>query len=212
MYRSRMTDATITVIPVDQAEWEDVARVFGTRGDPAGCWCQWFRLTSAEFKLAPVDELRERMRDQVARRPSPGVLAYLGDEPVGWCAVAPRSEYPLLTSSRIANSADSGDPVAASAAGIWAVTCFVVRVGFRKRGVAGALVRAATDFALEHGAQRIDAFPIDPAARASMSASELYHGTVSLFESAGYEVVARPTRTRAVMRLETGGRGGERTT
>jgi hypothetical protein len=45
-----------------------------------------------------------------------------------------------------------------------------------------------------------------------MSASELYHGTISLFESAGYEVVARPTRTRAVMRLETGGRVAERAT
>lgn len=205
-----MVDA-ITVVPVGEAAWDDVARVFGTRGDPAGCWCQWFRLTAAEFKRAPVDELRERMREQSGQRPSPGVLAYLGDEPVGWCAVAPRAEYPLLTNSRIANAADS-DAVAAPARGIWAVTCFVVRVGFRKRGVAGALVRAATDFAIDNGARRIDAFPVDPAARASVSASELYHGTVSLFASAGFEVVARPTRTRAVMRLETGGRPGERAT
>jgi GNAT superfamily N-acetyltransferase len=200
-----MTDSTITVVPVGEAAWDDVALVFGTRGDPAGCWCQWFRLTSAEFTHATVDRLRERMREQAGQVPAPGVIAFLGDEPVGWCAVAPRSEYPLLRNSRIANAADN-DATIASAPGIWAVTCFVVRVGYRRRGVAGALVRAATDFAIGNGARRIDAFPVDPAARESTSSSELYHGTVSLFESAGYDVVARPTRTRAVMRLETGQR------
>lgn len=202
-----MTDATITVVPVGEAAWGDVEQTFGTRGDPATCWCQWFRLTSAQFKQAPVSELRERMHEQTGQHPSPGVLAYLDGEPAGWCAVAPRGAYPLLKGSRIANAAndmDAGTSEADASGTVdtWAITCFVVRVGFRKRGVAKMLVKAATEFAAQNGARRVEAFPVDPAARASMSASEMYHGTVSLFESAGFQLVARPTRTRAVMRLD----------
>jgi GNAT superfamily N-acetyltransferase len=193
-----MTDTTIAVVPAGEAPWEDVARVFGTRGDPAGCWCQWFRMPAAAFKAASRDELRERMRDQTHRHPSPGMLAYLDTEPVGWCAVAPRSEYPLLARSRIAQA--GADPGAASDPDLWSVTCFVVRVGFRKQGVAAALLRAAIDYAQANGARTIEGFPVDPAARASVSSAELYHGTISLFESAGFDLVARPSASRAVMR------------
>lgn len=193
-----MTDTTITVVPAGEAPWEDVVRVFGTRGDPAGCWCQWFRMPAAAFKAASRDELRERMRDQTHRHPSPGVLAYLDTEPVGWCAVAPRSEYPVLARSRIARA--GADPDSASNADLWSVTCFVVRVGFRKQGVAATLLRAAIDYAQANGARTIEGFPVDPAARTSVSSAELYHGTVSLFESAGFDLVARPSASRAVMR------------
>ena len=80
------------------------------------------------------------------------------------------------------------------AEGLWAVTCFVVRVGERRRGVAGPLLDGAVDLARRHGASVVEGYPVDPAARAGVSSSELYHGPLQVFERAGFTEVTRPRR------------------
>ncbi|MDQ1584069.1 MAG: hypothetical protein QOF36_2123 [Microbacteriaceae bacterium] len=195
-----MEEETFSVVPADEARWRDVDTVLGHRGDSAQCWCQWFKLASSEYRETSAAERKALLREQVVRTPSPGVLAYLGDEPVGWCAVEPRDHYPVLARSRIARAAGDQDGPQR-----WVVTCFVVRIGFRGRGVARALLRGAVEHARENGALVLDAYPVDPAARPSLSSAEKYHGTVTLFESAGFAVIARPSPTRAAMRLEFGG-------
>lgn len=84
---------------------------------------------------------------------------------------------------------------------VWAVTCFVVMVGYRRRGVATALLDGAIDLARAYGAQTVEAYPVDPSARASVSAAELFYGTLSLYQAAGFTEVARPYPARARMRL-----------
>jgi GNAT superfamily N-acetyltransferase len=81
------------------------------------------------------------------------------------------------------------------------VTCFVVRLDFRRRGVARALLTGAVEHARDRGAAVVEGYPVDPEVRPSLSAAERYHGTVSLFRDGGFEVVRRPSATRAVMRL-----------
>jgi len=198
----------IRVVPVVEAPWGDVRTVFGTRGDPAGCWCQYFKVDAAAWRAPDAATHFERsLCEQVdaaraARSAGPGVLAYLGDEPVGWAAVEPRSAYPRMLSGRV--FAGSIDPVdGADAASVWAITCFVVRVGFRRRGVAAALIDGAIAEARRGGARVIEAYPVDTDGQ-KVSSADLYHGPLSAFEAAGFEISGRPLDGRAVVRLALG--------
>lgn len=125
----------------------------------------------------------------------PGVLVY--DEagvPSGWCAVAPRAAYPRLTTYRAAAATDDED-------GLWAVTCFVVRVGARRQGLAGVLLDGAVELARRHGARLVEAYPLDTTLRTA-SSSELFHGPLSVFLAAGFrEVGTRTSLARPVVRL-----------
>jgi GNAT superfamily N-acetyltransferase len=93
--------------------------------------------------------------------------------------------------------AHSPEPV--DAGDVWFVSCFVVRVGHRRSGAATALLTGAIDHARRHGARVIEAFPV--AAGPGTSSAELYHGPLSVFEKAGFDVVDRPFGHRAIVRL-----------
>jgi GNAT superfamily N-acetyltransferase len=173
--------------------WPDVVTVMGTRGDPSRCWCQFFRIAGAGWDRATAPAMRDALHGQVRGDVPPGVLAFRDDEPVGWCAVAPRGSYARLGRSTVAQATDDGP-------GVWAVTCFVVRVGHRRKGVASALLAGALDLAGRHGATVVEGYPVDAAARKASSA-ELYHGPLSVFLDAGFAEVARPSAARAVVRL-----------
>lgn len=190
-------DTDIRILPVDEVPWDDVQTVFGTRGDPSTCWCQWFKLPASEWRTAEASVCQTPLREQTRHRPVPGLIAYLDDEAVGWVAVEPRPAYPRLRTSRIVakGSTESHDDPS-----VWAVTCFVVRVDFRRRGIASALLAAAVEHAKANGARVLEGYPIDTAERKASSA-DLYHGSLSLFVAAGFEIASRPQPSRAVVRL-----------
>jgi hypothetical protein len=60
------------------------------------------------------------------------------------------------------------------------------------------LAAGAAAFALDHGAEAAEAYPIDPGARSG--SGDLYLGTPRAFAAAGYVEVARPLPRRPVMR------------
>nr|WP_237742883.1 GNAT family N-acetyltransferase [Actinopolymorpha alba] len=128
-----------------------------------------------------------------------GLVAYCGGEAAGWCAVEPRTAYPRLLKMRVPwtgrdeNKADDG---------IWAVTCFVVRKGYRRRGVASALAQAAVDFARERGARAVEGYPRVTLAGEEVGEVSLYVGSWNLFAAAGFREVSRPTPRRVVMRVD----------
>ena len=190
-----MTDAGIRVVSVQDAPWDDVRTVFGTRGDPATCWCQYFKVDAATWKAGDVAAFERALCEQVPRGAGPGLLAYLDDQPVGWVAVEPRPALPRILSSRAA--APTPDP--ADDASVWAISCFVVRVGFRRRGVARALLAGAVEHAARHGARVLEAYPVDTAG-ARVSSADLYHGPLSAFEAAGFEFAGRTSESRVLVR------------
>jgi GNAT superfamily N-acetyltransferase len=198
--------------PLTAERWEDAASVFGTRGDPARCWCQWFRMRNPDWRGATTASNRAALRVQaeaVPGDPPPGVLGYLDGEPVGWCGVGPRPAYPRVLASRLLRDdavvADLDDP------GVWSVVCFVVRVGHRGQGLSARMLAAAVALARTQGARVLEAYPIDVAAKAaagtSITSSELYHGALSTFLAAGFREVARPFPNRPVVRLKLPARG-----
>lgn len=198
--RSEKSSSGVHVAPPVPDTWVDVEAVFGTRGDAASCWCQFFRMQQAEWKASTREGNRTALCEEVARDRPPGLVAYLDGEPVGWLGLGPRTAYPRLVGNTTLTKSAAGNDL--DIPSVWAVTCFVVRVGFRRRGIAAALLAAAPGFARTHGATVLEGHPVDVRARSGKpSASELYHGVVTTFEEAGYTEVARTGPTRPVMRL-----------
>jgi len=193
----------VRIVPANDASCADLQAVFGTRGPAARCQCQRFKLRPREaFARFPVEERASRLRAQTrCGHPdadvTSGLVAYLDGEPVGWCAVEPRTAYTgLVRNNRVpweGRSEDKADDT------VWAVTCLFTRAGFRKRGVSRALARAAVDFARERGARAIEGYPMTSK---NAMLEELHVGTEGTFAAAGFTGVSRPTIRRAVMRID----------
>jgi GNAT superfamily N-acetyltransferase len=146
----------------------------------------WWRVSSREFDEQHGEGLRAGLEDLVRRGDSPGLVAYVDDEPVGWVALAPRVEYPRLNRSPKLRPVDDTP--------VWSITCFYIDRHHRRQGVAGALLEAAVSYARAHGAETVEAYPIDTSASSSGSSrtsADLYAGTLPMFERAGFTEVAR---------------------
>ena len=198
-----MTNPAVSVVPANEASWEDLHTIFGTRGEASRCQCQRYKLRPREaFGNFPAEERAFRLRRQTdcghpESDTTSGLVAYLDGEPVGWCAVEPRTAYDgLLRSYRVPWEGRAEDKTDDS---VWAVTCLFTRAGFRKRGISRALARAAVDFARRRGARAIEGYPITTK---SVIAEELHVGTVGVFADAGLTEVSRPSLRRVVMRLD----------
>ena len=183
----------LTIVEATADRWDDLAELLGERGDPARCWCQYYRGDGA-YRHDARESNRAALQSQIRTATVPhGLLAYHDDKPVGWCAVAPRANYPRLRTMKAAQATQDTD-------GLWSVTCFVVRVGYRRQGLTSQLLLAAIEFAARHGARIIEAYPVDPTVRPTGSAG-LYQGVLSTYLSAGFTEVARPSASRAIVRL-----------
>ena len=196
--------STISVVPANEAPWNDLQTVFGSRGEAHRCQCQWFKMPASEWRAVSPEARAEQLRTQTEcgypdAGTTTGLIAYLDDEPVGWCAVEPRTEYPRLLGSRIPWS---GREESKDDESVWAITCFVTRTGYRRRGVSKALAAAAVNFARDGGARAIEGYPIAPKPGQEFSWGELYVGSRSMFTSAGFREITRPTERRVVMRID----------
>jgi ribosomal protein S18 acetylase RimI-like enzyme len=173
--------------------WPDVETVFGTRGDAARCWCQWF------IDYGDSTANRDTFRQEFERATPPGVVAYRGDEPVGWLRVGPLGVLPRLART-FARPQDGA--VTATDENTWVASCFVVRVGHRRQGVATALLRQGIAFARASGAHTLLGRPVDAASLGCRaSGAELYTGPLALFLAEGFTEIARASPHRPVVRL-----------
>lgn len=179
--------------------FDDVAAVLGPkRPDASVCWCLSYRLTSSKENRELVGPARgERVRELVAEDPAPGVIAYDGEEPVGWAGVHPRADTSFATNRKIPYVDDLD---------VWSVWCIRVRPGHRGEGISHALLAGAVEFAREHGAPAIEGYPVDNRG-AKVDLTMAYVGTRALFERAGFAKAADTTSVlngfpRVVMRLD----------
>jgi GNAT superfamily N-acetyltransferase len=158
----------------------DVKTMLGPRRPDANvCWCLSYRIPSKENRELTGTARGKRVRKLMKQGPI-GVLAYDGDEVVGWSAVAPRAETSFARNRRIPHVDDLD---------VWSVWCIRVRPGHRGEGISHRLLEGAVEFAREHGAPAIEGYPVDNRGK-KVDLTMAYVGTRRLFEQAGFEKAA----------------------
>ncbi|WP_205528488.1 GNAT family N-acetyltransferase [Desertimonas flava] len=207
MRNERPTDgeaSALTFRPANEATWDDIQAVFGTRGGASRCQCQRQVLGDGEWWHMPVEERAALLREQAhvddpAASSTAGLVAFLGDEPVGWVAVAPRTTYRRLLGSTVAwkdRNEDKNDGT------VWSVVCFVTRAGYRGEGLMYELAAAAVEFARARGAVALEGYPIVAKGDGKITWDEASVGTPQVFAAAGLTQVTSPTVRRRVMRVD----------
>jgi len=198
-----LTDA-VTIVPANEASDADLDAIFGVRGYPALCQCQRFKIGPQGWTAPSVSERRERLHTEAGSgnptaSTTSGIVAYLDGTPVGWCAVEPRAAYRRLLPARVAWTKRGEDP---DDPGVWAVTCFTTRAGYRRRGITRALARATVAHARERGARALEAYPMITEPGKEITWGETHVGTRSIFADAGFTEVFHATLRRVVMRID----------
>jgi GNAT superfamily N-acetyltransferase len=196
---------SITIVPANEASWEDLRAIFGDRGYAAYCQCQKPKMRSwAEWRTLQVSGRMQRLEQEThcgnpSASTTSGLVAYLDGEPVGWCAVEPRTAYPRLRRTPVPWKGRDEDP---DDSGVWSIVCFATRAGFRRRGVSRALARAAVEFARQRGARALEGYPMLTEPGEDITWGELNVGSRSIFAGAGFLEVSHPTLRRVVMRID----------
>ena len=188
---------SIDVVPARPDRWDDVVKLLGGNSDK-GCWCQAPRGRSVGYGASEPGARREALRAQLDEEPPAGMLAYVDGEVAGWCGFGPRPSLPRLERSRTIPKVDDLP--------VWSVLCFNVRVGYRQRGVAAALLAGVVDYARQSGAPGVEAYPIDPEG-GRVDVGFGFVGLTPMFEKVGFRRVVETAahsdrRPRILMRLE----------
>jgi len=175
----------------------DVKTMVGPkRPDANVCWCLSYRIPSKESLALTGTARGDRMKRLMDEGP-PGVLAYDGDEVVGWAAVAPRADTSFARNRRIPHVDDLA---------VWSAWCIRVRPGHRGEGISHHLLRGAVAFARERGAPAIEGYPVDNRGE-KVDLTMAFVGTRGLFEQAGFAKAADTDSVlngfpRVLMRLD----------
>jgi GNAT superfamily N-acetyltransferase len=179
----------LTIRPLTADLWPALEDLFGRHGACNGCWCMYWRIGS-EYHKRPREKNRTAFRKIVKRGPPPGLLAFDGDLAIGWCQLTPRSDLDWLNRARFLEPVDDIP--------VWSISCFYIRRGYRRRGIACALIAAAINAAKKAKAPAVEAYPIDTSA--PKSSTNLFTGSASAFTRAGFKTVARRSPSRPIMR------------
>ncbi|TDN93237.1 GNAT family N-acetyltransferase [Microbacterium sp. BK668] len=198
-----MDDPThpLRIVPANEASWDDLQLIL--TGTARRCQCQRPRLGDRDWWYMPESERGAILREEThcgdpRATETIGVVAYLGDEPVGWAAVDRRTVYGRLRGSPVpwqGRSEDKDDDT------IWSIPCLVVRKGYRHQHLTYDLVAAAAAFARSRGAAAVEGYPLVTGG-AEVTWDEMSVGALGPFAAAGFREVSHPTKRRLVMRLD----------
>ena len=191
MKKTKSDSPALTFHLLTIARWKDFERLFGEKGACGGCWCMWWRLTRSEFERKKGAGNKRAMKAIVKSGTVPGILAYAGKEPVGWCSVAPREDFSGLSRSRILKPVDD-QPV-------WSIVCFYIDRSYRRFGVSVELLHAAVEYVKRRGGAIVEGYPVEPK-KDRMPDAFAWSGLAAAFKKAGFVECARRSETRPIMR------------
>lgn len=179
--------ATLKVRPLTPELWPALEDLFGPKGACNNCWCMYWRIGSA-YRKQPPGKNKAVLHQIVKTGPPPGLIAFDGDKPVGWCQLTLREALPWLDrTSRLKRVDDLP---------VWSLSCLYIRIGYRRKGVATALIAAAIEAAKRAKAPALEAYPLDADKTPSASGT----GYATTFARAGFKTVACYTPPRPIMR------------
>jgi GNAT superfamily N-acetyltransferase len=174
--------------------WNDVVRVLGPTGGDKGCWCQWWNWLPREFDAMTPGARRDALHADVRRGQIVGIIGYVGDVPIGWCAVSPGVQsLPRRQRSRAWRSPDDAE--------VWSITCFYLVADQRGHDLARELLAGAEDLARSEGALWLEAYPRD-CMGSQLTDRAMFFGSLGMFLDAGFTEQARRLPEFPVVRKE----------
>lgn len=184
----------IRVEDLKPESWAILEQLFGAKGACGGCWCMSWRIAKGE-KWTEVKgaQAKRRQKALVTTGRSLGVIAFADGEPVGWCAYGPRRDFSRLDRAP-SLACDDADRV-------WSLPCFFVRPDYRGKGVGSAMLKAALQQMKKRGAEWAEGYPAKQYDKTKpIPGAFAWTGTLRMFESAGFELVGDPGRSKLRMR------------
>jgi GNAT superfamily N-acetyltransferase len=173
------------------SDWPVVERLFGPRGVTGGCWCMWWRRRGGKTWAGCRGEPnRLAFRDLVLSGAAKGLIASVGGEPVGWCNFGPREDFLRLATSRVLQRPGKAKR--------WSIACFYVRAGWRRKGLAQALLERATAEAFRRGAEEVEGYPKTYGRDGNAPAAFVWTGLPRMFEAAGFTPVKTERAERVI--------------
>lgn len=180
--------------PLTKNNWNKFIQLFGEKGGCGNCWCMYYRLKKADFDEGKSDDgNKNAMKELVWENKPTGLLGFYQDQPIAWCAFAPREDYLKLENSRVHKRIDNKP--------VWSVTCFFIDKHFRRLGVSVELLKALVKHAKEKGIKTIEAYPTIPTQ--DLPDAFAWIGLFKSFERAGFKVVDRKSKNRPMVRYYT---------
>ena len=186
-----MTAHTVNYRPLTPDFWNDFEALFGTSGAYGGCWCMWWRIKRSDFESNKNAGNRRAMRALVHSGTIPGIIAYEDDQPVGWCAVAPRDELGSINRSHVLKRIDD-QPV-------WSITCFYVAKTHRDCGLIENLIASAVEYVRKSGGDIVEAYPHTSTVKKLADVSS-FMGFPEVFERQGFQAVRQASKSKLIMR------------
>lgn len=182
----------LRVEPLTKANWSQFVQLFGSKGACGQCWCMSFRLSKTDFEEGKPDNGNKTAMHQLVKDRQPtGLLGFYGEQPVAWCAFAPREDFSKLARSRVHKRIDD--------APVWSVPCLFIDKNFRRSGVSVALLQGVVQYAATQGIKIIEAYPVIPT-QEQLPDTFAWIGLYKSFERAGFEIVDRTSKNRPMVR------------
>lgn len=181
----------LTFFPLTADRWSDFENLLGEKGGCGGCWCMWYRLKRSEYEKQKGEGNKKAMKNIVYSGGIPGIMAYAGKQPVAWCSLAPRKDFPVLDRSRILKAVDREQ--------VWSIVCLYIEKSLRRSGLTEKIILAAIDYARKMKVKIIEGYPIDVK---KDPYPDVFAGTgfYSSFRKLGFTECARRSKTRPIMR------------
>ena len=134
-------------------------------------------------------------RELVQKGKAHGVLAFAEDEPVGWCSIGHRKDFPALQKSKTYKREDTNN--------VWSVTCFFIHRKWRRRGLSRGLLKKAVETMRKRSAKVVEAYPVTTTKDGRrVGSSTAWTGPLTIFEELGFKTVQTPNPLRPLVRLE----------
>lgn len=185
----------ISVRPLTSDDWPVIERLFGANGACGGCWCMYWRLPRGGrlWQENKGTKNKQAFRRLVKAGKVHACFAFAADEPVGWCCVGPRADFPRIERTKALATDWKPDT--------WSVTCLYIKSCWRRKGVATKLVNGATRLARDLGAAELEAYPVrTPNDGEPIPAAFAWTGVPALFTRHRFVTITPPDRSRDVYR------------
>lgn len=150
----------------------------------------YWRQSQKEYSQNSGEGNKRKFSKLVSSGSVPGIIAYAGDEPIGWCAVGPRQEYVRFEKSRVLAPIDDKP--------VWSVTCLFIAKGHRRQGVSAELLKAVIKHVKTNRGKIVEGYPTDT--NGKQPDAFVWTGIASAYLAAGFEEVERRSKTRPIMR------------